>query len=105
MPSWQRRIVDLPDVESFTDLSVGDQFAYDVREVVACPNCARPGLRFSTETAKGIVHSRAKDTGHLHDYCVEAEFLATAPSLLVFDVHGNLVAKEHPTSHKVEGSN
>lgn len=106
--SWQRRICDLPTAESLTDLEVGTEFAYDVRTVVECPNCGRAGVRAELPiqgVRSAIVHARANNPSRLIDYCVEAEFTAPAPTLLVFDFEGNILAKEHVTGQKVNGSN
>lgn len=111
--TWQRRICDETRVEDITQMEVGTEFVWESRTIKKCPACGRNGVEFKVDrppevgpSYAGIAHVvESGATRYFRDYCVEAEFQPNAPTLVVYDVHGDIKAEHWPTSHKAEPSN
>jgi hypothetical protein len=93
--SWQRRVCELPIVESLTELEVGTKFVWDERDVLKCPNCGRAGVAYK----KAIIHARDYE-GNLMDFCMDDDFKPEAPTMITYDVNGKVLNEFWPTNQK-----
>lgn len=102
--SWQRRVIDEPKVDDLTTLEVGTDCVWEVRPVIACPSCGRAGVKNHVSRPEGpsydIVVHLVDDMGLYRDYCVEADFVASAPTMLVLNPDGSLKKEVFPTGTK-----
>lgn len=107
--SWQRRTCEIPAVRDLTNEEPGTSYVWDLRAVVKCAACGRPGvLSPKAKLTKGIetiVAHSVDDEGALMDYCVEAEFVPGSPRHVCFDREGNITGEFYPTTAKVDSSN